>query len=141
MVINWQKYSSSAQSIIRTGVGYRNVYDTSGITDFATVLDFETGELGNKDIYLTLRNVFGYKLLDLRKSHKTLNMLVQQYICHYFMCGIDKLKCVWLCSTIAEVENMYGCEDIRQIFLPNEYMIVSDLGYDGVLVVSPYLHF
>ena len=102
---------------------------------FKAVLQYETLELGNRDIHWCMKHKHNLKL-DIRRKSGYLN----QQILHFLECnfGTKDLVCVWLCDNIADVYT-YGNTDIYEVILPDIAMIVSDLGVDGKLYVFPLL--
>lgn len=113
-------------------VGYRTQsHSVMGYSNsFDKVLEYETGELGNKDIYYTLR-CYGVSL-DLRRGAGVLNRCVLDYCCTVLGCGVQDLRCVWLCRT-AEDAKRYGTP-VDEVVIDGA-IVVSDLGCDGQLYV------
>lgn len=117
-------------------VGYRTLESSfNGIISlFKDVLEYETLELGNVDIYLTMRELYNIKL-DLRWKRQKCNEIVMQFLRNKYR-GID-IYCVWLCSDIQDVKRLYARngESIIRVYLPDNALLVSNLGPDGKLYV------
>lgn len=115
--------------------GYRtlnSVFNAIAVP-FNKVLDYETKVLDNVDIYLTMRDRYNLKI-DLRWNRDKCNKVVMDFINKKFN-GMD-CYCVWLCDNICDVKNYYAHnEEIIEVILPNNALIVSDLGAEGKLYV------
>ena len=117
-------------------IGYRtqNSSFNSIVVPFKDVLEFETKELGNVDIYLTMRERYGLKI-DLRWKKDKCNAIILEYFKKKYK-GVVPL-CVWLCDSPYSVKQLYshGNEPIIKVILPDSAIIASDLGYEGRLYV------
>ena len=117
-------------------IGYRTKYSSFNkiLVPFKEVLEYETKELGNVDIYLTMRELYNIQI-DLRWSKDRRNNIVLEYINKKYR-GIEPL-CVWLCESIYAVKELYakGNEEIIRVILPGNALLVSNMGYDGKLYV------
>lgn len=125
-------YSTTAIKIMSLKEGYRDdeVYG-SGVEDFEAVVRFEVLELGNKDIFYTLK---GYNpKVDLRKSKELLIGQVLTFYRNKFKA--KKLYCKWLTSREA-VLDIYGSNPVCYDFKNQRVCIASDCSDDGVLLVS-----
>lgn len=117
-------------------VGYRTLESSfnSIVAPFEDVLEYETLELGNVDIYLTMRELYNIKL-DLRWKCQKCNEIVMQFLRNkYRGTGI---YCVWLCDDIQDVKRLYARngEEIIRVYLPDNALLVSNLGPDGKLYI------
>lgn len=92
---------------------------------------YEMLELGNKDICYTLKDKYNIKL-DLRRKQRTLMEEVCKYIEGYF--GTKDLVCIWLCTRAAYAAYLYGA-DVCKVCIPDNALLISDLGADGCLYV------
>lgn len=117
-------------------IGYRTKYSSFNkiLVPFKEVLEYETKELGNVDIYLTMRELYNIQI-DLRWSKDRCNNIVIDYIKQRFR-NIEPL-CVWLCESPYAVKELYAKdnEEIIRVILPGNALLVSNMGYDGKLYV------
>ena len=117
-------------------IGYRTLASSfdSILVPFNEVLEFETKELCNVDIYLTMRERYNLKV-DLRWNRDKCNAVVRNFLKEKYK-GLE-LFCVWLCESPYNVKELYahGDEEIIKVILPNNALLVSDLGYDGRLYI------
>lgn len=129
------KYKESQVATVLLGhhKGFRNDYCYgSGVTDALEVIKYEVLELGNIDILETSRQKYNIKM-DLRNKKQSIEIL-HKFLINYY--GSRKLNVLWL-STYDSIMNMYGGSDsISTYFIPKNSLILSDLGFDGVLLVS-----
>lgn len=115
--------------------GYRTQMSTFSklLQPFKMILEYETKELGNKDIYYTLRERYNLQI-DLRKSVDSCNEIVVNFFQQKFH-GVEPLA-VWLCDTVENVRDLYlKYGNILEVFLPNSAIVASDLGREGKLYV------
>ena len=117
-------------------MGYRtedSEFDTV-LVPFKKVLEYETKELSNVDIYLTMREKYGLHI-DLRWNKDKCNQIVLNYI-YQRLKGVEPY-CVWLCESPQDVKRLYsrGSSRLLEVFLPDHAIIVSDLGFEGKLYV------
>lgn len=134
-----KKYSDSASLILRNKVGYRDDTVYGAYTyKFPDVLDFETQELGNTDIYATMRKLYGI-LPNVRRSRADLNDMVLWYCRDYFKCSCYDLLAIWLCALPSHVSTYYNGQsnNIRKVSLVEPLLLVSDLDFYGCLIVQP----
>ena len=117
------KSSETAKQIQKTNIGFRNDYLFSG-EDYPIheVLKHEIYELDNDDILEFLKVDDINDVLDY--IHKTFTTKAPLY-------GY------WFTSKHG-VESSYAgdTEPITKFYLPEKYLILSDLGTDGILIVS-----
>ena len=59
-----------------------------GLTPFENCLQYETEELGNRDIYYTIRDIYSI-YVDMRKSPKRINPVVLKAAANYFIALIN----------------------------------------------------
>ena len=115
-------------------VGYRTLESSfnSIVAPFEDVLEYETLELGNVDIYMTMRELYNIKL-DLRWKRQKCNEIVMQFLRNKYRC--TGIHCVWLCDDIQDVKRLYARngEEIIRVYLPDNALLVSNLGPDGKL--------
>ena len=117
-------------------IGYRTKDSSFNkiLVPFKEVLEYETKELGNVDIYLTMRELYNIQI-DLRWSKDRCNNIIIGYIKQRFR-NIEPL-CVWLCESQYAVKELYAKdnEEIIRVILPGNALLVSNMGYDGKLYV------
>ena len=117
-------------------IGYRTKDSSFNkiLVPFKEVLEYETKELENVDIYLTMRELYNIQI-DLRWSKDRCNNIVIGYIKQRFR-NIEPL-CVWLCESPYTVKELYAKdnEEIIRVILPGNALLVSNMGYDGKLYV------
>lgn len=116
------KQTVTAAEIIATNIGYRNDALFSG-DDYLIhdVLDWEMHELQNTDIldYLNLSHFDD----------------VIDYVKQHF--GTDEVYGYWFTTKQNVIDLYHGdTEDMTQFELPSDYLILSDLDDDGILIVS-----
>jgi len=135
MAFNYAKLTAPTKRIYDTCQGYRDeeCYGSNECI-FASVLNYETGVLKNRDIYHTLRNVYGWKA-NLRQSTDILNREVLRTVAQYMQCSMWDLRCVWVCDSIERVCSNYGNADLRLVKFDKNMLIASDLGNEGALIV------
>ena len=133
------KMSTAAKTIMHTRRGYRNEYDLchARMDCFATVLAYETMELGNRDIYHTVKSYYGLDKLNLRQSRENINNIILNIFAEHFKCNPTTLKCCWMCAELEDAIRYYGNDDLKQVVFTSRFLIASDLGREGVLIVSP----
>ena len=127
------KLSYVAKLLLEDQKGYRNnnCYN-SGIKDISKIVDFEINYLKNKDIPYTMKEI--YKNIHRKYSSKK----ILKYISDNLNCKIDEVKGIWL-TTKYGVEKHYLIDDsYNEIscidFSNTEYMIISDMDLEGVLI-------
>lgn len=136
----YEEFSVQTTIVANNKYGFRSeTCYGSGISCFADVLNYETKELGNVDIYLTMRDIYGIKL-DLRKNKDKLNDTVLLWLMlNLHVNHTTDLSCVWLCSDVKNVSKYYGNANLVRIDFSKTqgWFIVSDLAAEGCLVVFP----
>lgn len=109
--------------------GYRNesCYG-SGIRDLYEIIEFEMDELENEDIPDYIKKNYGYTGRD-DSSEDVISFLKENLPEHKY--GL------WLASKEA-VKRLYDGseENIVEVKIPNDAVIVSDLGFDGFLIAT-----
>lgn len=132
------KISKEAKIIIQSRLGYRNDYNVlGGRTDsFKRVLAYETLTLGNRDIYHTVKQYYNIGKLDLRHTPEVLNRIILNLFAQHFGCNASYLMCYWLCANRQDVIRYYGTDNLKQFVIPDSFLIASDLGPEGILIVS-----
>lgn len=125
----------------KAGYRYEDMYN-SGIIDFAEVLDFETTQFGNDDIYESVSALYGIELKngtspadvpEARENNESILDFFKKKL------GTDTLYCKWLCVSKEDVICSYDApqEQVTRWVIPGKMMIASYiLGADGLLVVS-----
>lgn len=150
------KLSKETNKIIKENKGYRSeVPFGSGVRSLIDVIDFEIGELGNSDIVLFCNDTYNLNLdlecgtdktdeyydeeLDsmIQENHTYYTEEIMDFISKTFNCEKEELEGIWLASK--EAVNDFYCKDeidkcIDTYELPEEYLIISDIGFDGVLI-------
>lgn len=132
--------TKQAQQILQTGIGYRyESYMNSGVRNFTEVVTFETTELGNDDIFLTMCYLYHLKL-DLRKHRGILISEITTAVSNYLSIPIELLEAIWVCSDIKGCFKQYGdwsasINNYTTVQFTDKYMLISDLGIDGCLIV------
>ena len=130
--------TKDAKKVIKQGFMFRcNSAGATGngLIPFENCLQYETEELGNRDIYYTIRDIYSI-YVDMRKSPKRINPVVLKAAANYFrMTGCSQLCGIWGCANQHQVEAYYGDPD-QKIELPDNVFVASDLGPEGVLVVA-----
>lgn len=122
-------------SLARNG-GYRNerAYG-SGVRSLTEVVAFETKELGNTDIYDTLKRVYSVPL-DLRVNRDKLNEQVFKWVENVMQASRRDINVIWVCYSLQSVITHYGTSDnlIFNVRFNGDFLIISDLGDEGCLV-------
>lgn len=145
--------TKECEIILKNGYGYRDdtVYG-SGITNPIEIMSFEILELCNLDIPKTLNSQFkkygyNFKTYDYKTEKKILEMVehnkqeLLKLLIGYFNLNRLNVSAYWLCATKQDVKKIYnGDYPTKYKFDNNNYIILSDLGIDGVLVVSKTWH-
>lgn len=120
--------SKTTQKIIQDGIGYRNdnISEIGAAEEIQTVLEYEIEELDNTDIFEFT-------------NHNSIEAIVDDVskILHS-----NKIYVLWITSKKG-VKAVYPddyetnqVEEINAYKLPKEYVILSDLGLDGILITS-----
>ena len=118
-------------------IGYRveNLFG-DGVTDPVEVIAYEVTELGNLDIPHTLARYISdtqgfWKALDNELIEPDAD-IVKSYA-RQFLKG--KNYCKWICKNKQDLIDIYDVDedDIEEIKIPDNAVILSDLGRDGVL--------
>lgn len=134
--------SQQAREICLNGCGYRSeLLYGEGYVNFKDVLAHETIELGNSDIYETMRRLYLMPLPcgtcpDNEEQCRKNNEKIISYVAKKL--GTDRLYCKWLCTTKQDVIDSYDEPEgsITKWNIPVRSMVVSDCGKEGILVVS-----
>ena len=154
--------SNETNEIILNQTGYRTeVFSGSGIRNLEDVISYEISDLGNSDIVLFCNNFYNLNLDlecdvdeddDEEDYREELDMMIQENYMYYLEtllsfiekklnCHKSELKGLWLAKekTVKEFYLKNLDDDspenyIDEYRLPSEYLIISDLGYDGVLL-------
>lgn len=145
LTINQKAYiNPEAKQILKSKIGYRCLDQTDGEYHCPKdVILFETNELGNTDIGDTMLNFYDFKFDE--KLHGTENNsnitaeMVQKLVDYLKIHVGPDFDLIWITATKKAALENYG--DTGQGNLeewnfgadPN-FMIVSDLGYDGQLI-------
>lgn len=148
--------SKEVREIIEKNKGYRSeVPYGSGVRRLEEIVDFEIGELGNSDIVLFCDEAYNLNLdlecdtdeedeyyseeLDnmIQENHTYYTEQIIDFVSKAFGCKKEELKGLWL-ATKEAVSDFY-CKDeidkcIDTYILPEDYLIISDIGFDGVLI-------
>lgn len=152
--MNYKNFSNTARSVLETKIGYRNPYlYGSNIVDTLEIIRYEIEELGNLDIpYFCIEN-FGLGIteeeIDYIGSGKAddyeWNVFVEYFINRLESFLYKKTRVspsewysVWVGDVEDIVKNYEGdSTNIAEVsFGDSEIIILSDLGSDGVLVLS-----
>lgn len=131
--------SNTLNYLIRTGIGYRNIEHSSGITDLKDIIRYEFHVLGNTDIFEFVKDYYTHKEYnenDLNLINDTINIIRERL-------QVDN-KCdlngVWLTdyqNVIGRYCPEYSEKDIVKVYIHEHKMIpISDLGPDGALFVT-----
>lgn len=123
-----QLLSATATQIIDDNIRYRNdnLYSGEDYT-IEDVLNYEYNELGNEDILDYTNSQDGNDVLQFIAKQFNLTLPFKQPIYAY-----------WFTLKDAVIELYNGnIEPITAFTLPNKFVIISDLGRDGVLIASP----
>jgi hypothetical protein len=140
--------SETAVQIKNLKKGYNNkLFRDSGVVDFEKILEFELYELGNIDILEKLED-YGLKM-PLEEFYKDLYIFeeMKEEIIEKVMSFVrkkmglknnEKIFAKWLTTMNGILENYIVDDDfeIQEYSLPKKYLIASDLGTGGVLVLS-----
>ena len=141
--INLLNLSNRAMTMIRNKKGYRNenCYG-SGVRDLREIIEYEIVELGNIDIQDTLIILYDYKPLHLLEEDLINEDLINQEIENMIkfikeFSKFESLEGLWLCAKEEDVKQLYWNEDndLQTYYLTGNEMIISDIGYDGCLIV------
>lgn len=117
-------------------IGYRTKDSSFNkiLVPFKDVLEYETKELGNVDIYLTMYERYNLNI-DLRWGIEKCNNIILDFFRKKYK-GVEPV-CIWLCKSIYDVEELYakGNEEIIRVILPDNAVMASNMGYEGCLYV------
>lgn len=131
--------SEEAEIIKTYNAGYRNEAYSSGKcpNTLEKVMSYEVLELGNLDILNTLRTVYDAKI-DMRRNIKVSVAQALQFVQEQLGGELPNIQAFWLCSSLDEVKQWYmrpsSDADIWRYTIAGEFMCISDLGPEGVLV-------
>lgn len=137
------KGSKEAQQVISQGYFFRcnegstiSTFGYDGFAKFQEILDFETIELGNRDIYYTVNDRYGL-FVDKRKKPENVNEKLLREVTDYLgSYDPDSIFAMWGCADSDAVEHLYG-KTVVKVEIPEHCIVASDLGQDGVLIVAP----
>lgn len=125
-----KNYSKELNTLIKNNIGYRNP-DVSEFTRAQPVLNVvkhEIEELGNDDILYFL----DYEYQEVLNFISDLESLYH-----------TELYALWLCASVEDVKSNYPSNyetneiEIVDVYeLPELYLVFSDLGSQGILIVS-----
>ena len=131
--------SNNLNYLIRTGIGYRNIEHSSGITDLKDIIRYEFHVLGNTDIFEFVKDHYTYKEYnenDPNLINDTINIIREKL-------QVDNncdLKGVWLTDYQNVIDKYcpeYSEKDIVKVYIHEYKMIpISDLGPDGALFAT-----
>jgi hypothetical protein len=129
--------SESLKVLEKNGIGYRNPnVGTIGFQEALLTLEFEYEELANEDILDTLYDQ-GYI------SEPSYEEAVA-FINNQQVKANEVMYSVWLCATREDVRDNYPDDyeteevyEIESYTLPPEYIVLSDLGSQGILIMFP----
>lgn len=112
----------------RRKIGFRTDDTYKPKYSFRDMLEYEINELGNEDIFLTIKELYN-------KEMKSINDIIK--FCQDEL-NSDKLPYKWLCVDLNTAKKLYYYEGLElylvQVLSP--YLVISDLGSEGLLVVS-----
>ena len=122
-------------TILKERKGYRNNnFQNSGITSLKEILNHEVKELGNEDIFDSMKKLYP----DFKCDYNSINTKISytlNFIARYLECSINDINAVWL-TTKDNAKKLYTYSDsdiINCVKIPKNSMPISDLGCDGIL--------
>ena len=131
--------SNTLNYLIRTGIGYRNIEHSSGITDLKDIIRYEFHVLGNTDIFEFMKDCYTHKEYnetDPNLINDTINIIREKL-------QVDNncnLKGVWLTDYQNVIDKYcpeYSEKNIVKVYIHEHKMIpISDLGPDGALFAT-----
>lgn len=139
-MIDINKLSKEAQEMLAARKGFRNdaLYG-SGVENIRDIIEFEATELCNSDIFLTCERLYGidYGELDLEDLEKTRICIekTMEFLKNHF--GTDELRGKWLGLKRDIIAYYEGENSLTEYPIPENAIIISDLGKEGVLFVTP----
>lgn len=115
-----EKLSEVAKELLRTQIGYRNDGLSEGIFTISEIIEYETEELGNEDIYDTCEELYN--------TRNPLEVIENTF-------GKEVVYGMWFArkEDILEYYAEDGETEINSYNIPNNAVVISDLGEDGVL--------
>ena len=120
----------TAKNIVQSNIGFRNPYLFDGEDHSAKdAYEYETIELQNDDIQDFIKNQYNVTITSSETFDDWLHNLKQ-------FSQKAELFLYWFTSQQAVYDLYSGTEETIQYTLPNNYIIVSDLGPDGSAIVS-----
>lgn len=138
---NKSKLSQTAQFLLKNGYGYRNneCYGNY-IYDLRDVISFEIKELGNNDILYFFNKHYNtnFGLMVSCCKDDEINKEISQI--YDIVCGAlntNSPYCMWL-TTEEYVEELYSTDEylVSCYKIPEDSIIMSDLGCDGILIAT-----
>lgn len=112
----------------RRKIGFRVDDTDKSKYSFRDMLEYELYELENEDIFLTIKELYNREM----KSIDDIIKFCQDEL------NSNKLFYKWLCIDLNTARKLYYYEGLElyliQVLSP--YLIISDLGSEGLLVVS-----
>lgn len=117
--------SLETEKIVKNNYGFRNNY-AFGMTieDYLIqdILDYEINELENVDMDEEVKSRLEIK--DFNEINSKLDTT-------------DDVYGFWLATSEKVVKDIYyGNDNLSKIYLPEKFLVISDLGYDGALFAS-----
>jgi len=125
------------KKLIKTRIGYRNenVSHSGKMLPAKKILQYEYEELGNEDILDTL---YSQEFIDEPTYEKAI-LFIDELNKIYE----KELYGLWLCSSIKDVKENYPdnyedytISEVAVYKIPKEYVVLSDLGSQGILILS-----
>lgn len=130
--MNLNKLSETSKSLLQNKQGFRNnEYYNSGVVSFEEILKYEVMELGNVDILLTCRKLYGIKF-DMRNKKESIQKVLDYF---YKIYKTKNLYAIWLTSQ-DNVQRYYPGSTISKYLINKTSLIVSDLDVEGVLFID-----
>ena len=139
-MVDLEKLSYGTRKMLADRKGYRNDFlYGSGIEDIRKVIRHEADELCNADIFITCENLYGIDYGEINVEdienidgyvEKTMEFLKSHF-------GTDELYGKWL-ALKEDIMTLYrGEEGITEYIIPENAIVISDIGRDGALFVTP----
>lgn len=125
--------------------GYRNEeFQGSGERLAQDVIRFELNDLGNRDILYTMTEMYGVDFSSFFEDEEIFDEVSENIldVMEIILCFLEKklqttrdnIHVLWLASKETVMDMYYGTEEnVQKYEIGDDWIVISNLGYDGIL--------
>lgn len=120
--------SANLEEFLKTGIGFRFDNTSKCKYSFEEMLNYEINELGNTDIFCTIKDLHNINVDNIEGIIKFCKDRLNSDTVYY----------KWVCSNPFESMGIYqdGGLDIHIVKFSEPFIVISDLNREGLLVVT-----